>query len=831
MMEQTTLSSVIGSPSASSPDPPSQPAAAAAASSSPPLPIQEDIEKWATHIVGRWWEIFWDPEPSEAASPPYSLVNDDNDHHGKMTNSIGNKYCTLTQDVNQQQQQQQQQQQPIDASPDPANGRQPLQVQLLEQPQYQQLQQRQQEHHQQQQQLQPRHYSIFCNSPSIGLSLSLSNDSQVIVTNVAPQTLNDVSNNYSMIRPRDVLVGVNGKTFHELVGTETVMNYGRGPLHFVVDYLRTVERPMSVMFERGVDNTDANFLASASSTAVTTSSSSTTAAVSAMTTGVENDSENDDNDSDDDKEEADIDWYDAKVLSFSAKSRLFSVQFLGDDKDVIYEMSLLPKLVRPSVRAWTRRALSLINLDEKLVPVGGYADADEGYNGANETIDCGLPPSTELPEDSKQVEILSHMENKEWCISSGSFTKLVEYSQLLEKQQFLATRLSPLVHENDKDEDDGNDVADHEDHPGPLADSNYVEHLCNCMKEIRASCDWMICESAVLDILRKNSMNEKSSTLKESRTDMKEIVASTASDVTTKISREIILHFLVNGSRFLNRLLSLDPDNKVCMSSQSTRKGGGHRGRKKGRIGDAAPSTNHYATRSSGNFDSIFDNMLTRAMLSNETLYSLVNQLLNNASLTNTCNRVWIVRTLTHSLSLVLMKLWTPVTNWISKTEDMINGASGQFYTIEDVESHVQDAEVKGTSLALINLTDGAAKLLAKLNRAQHFEAEILNAIGACTHPVVATNNGLTKNDDCMLTLQRLKDEAMSTTPPSMRAERTMQNINPLGRSLVNYNSGLVLSSPLTRGVINDAITVRSWVLDLSHANSVRERTGFVQVT
>ncbi len=46
-------------------------------------------------------------------------------------------------------------------------------------------------------------------------------------------------------------VGVNGKTFHELVGTETVMNYGRGPLHFVVDYLRMVERPMSVHLLNG----------------------------------------------------------------------------------------------------------------------------------------------------------------------------------------------------------------------------------------------------------------------------------------------------------------------------------------------------------------------------------------------------------------------------------------------------------------------------------------------------------------------------------------------------------------------------------------------------
>ena len=624
-------------------------------------------------------------------------------------------------------------------------------------------------------------------------------------------------------------MGVNGKTFQELVdgndGLDTMMKYPRGPLHFVVDYLKTVQRPMSVMFEQGDG-----------ATAVIAATTTTTAE--------KNNDNKDDTDSDDDDndKEADIDWYDAKVLSFHAQTRIFTVQFLGDDKDVTYEMNLIPKLVRPSVRVWTRRALSLINLDEKLVSVGGYAEDEEEDGGdcggtKEGGIDCGLPPSTDLPEDSKQLEIFSQIGNEEGgvILRSGRrrYRKLMEYSQLLEKQLYLASRLSPLIHEDDEDDDDdSNDVVGQEDHPGPLADSNYVEHLSNCMKEIKASCDWMICESAVLDILRTIS-NDDSSTVPS--TDIKGESVSSTEFTTTKVSREVILQFLVNGSRFLNRLLSLDPDSKVCSSSQSNRKGGSHRGRKKRRIGETAIRTNHYATRSRGNFDSIFDNMLTRALLSNESLYSLVNQLLNNASLTNKFHRVWIIRTLTHGLSTLLMKLWTPVTNWISKSEDMISGASGQFYTIEDIERHAQYAEAKGTSLVLINVADWTTKLAVKINCARHFEVEVTNVLGACTQPVVAADKniigGLTENDDCILTLQRLQNEALCTTSPSMQADRPMQNINPLGRSLVNYNSGMILPSPLTRGVLNDAITVRRWVLDLSHANSIRERASFVQVT
>lgn len=640
-------------------------------------------------------------------------------------------------------------------------------------------------------------------------------------------------------------MGVNGKTFHELVGIDTVMNHGRGPLHFVVDYLKTVERPMSVMFERGDDcNTDASFPALATSTAVAYPTSAPASAT-AMTTEAENDSKkNDDNDSDDDddKEESDIDWYDAKVLSFNAKTRMFTVQFLGDDKDVTYEMALLPKLVRPSVRVWTRRALSLIRLDEKLESGGAYADKERGDGTVVTSIECGLPPSTDLPEDSRQLGILSQMKYKEDGVKSERYRKLVEYSQLLEKQQYLATRLTPLIHEDDEDDDSDNNAAEQVDHPGPLADSNYVEHLCNCMKEIKASCDWIICETAALDILRQISKHEELSTSVISRMDIigENVVSTSSSYVATKISKEVILQFLVNGSRFLNRLLSIDPDCKEGTSFQSTKKGGGHRGKKKRRIGEAAVRSNHYATRSSGNFDSIYDTMLTRALLSNDSLYSLVSQLLNNAALTNKGNRVWIIRSLTHSLSTLLVELWTPVTNWINKSEDMITGASGQFYTIEDVESHVQYAEAKGTNVALINLTEWTTKLVAKLNRARHFEVEILNAIAECIQPVVASDNaasindkcidGNAEKDDCILTLRRLLDEAVCTTSSLMRVDRPMKNINPLGRSLVNYNSGMVLPSSLTRVVLNDAITVRRWMLDLSHANAVRERAGFVQV-
>jgi hypothetical protein len=51
-----------------------------------------------------------------------------------------------------------------------------------------------------------------------------------------------------------------------------------------------------------------------------------------------------------------------------------------------------------------------------------------------------------------------------------------------------------------------------------------------------------------------------------------------------------------------------------------------------------------------------------------------------------------------------------------------------------------------------------------------------------------------------------------------------------LGRRTIDYSTGLTLPSSLNRGVINDAIAVRRWVLDFNRAKTVRERAGFVQV-
>jgi len=164
---------------------------------------------------------------------------------------------------------------------------------------------------------------------------------------------------------------------------------------------------------------------------------------------------------------------------------------------------------------------------------------------------------------------------------------------------------------------------------------------------------------------------------------------------------------------------------------------------------------------------------------------------------------------------------------WTKKSRDMIDGTSKQFYSIAEIETQLESAQKM--ELALVELSEWTDRLAAKLDRARAFEAEAWNAIRACTQPVMM---GAGDEDDCILTLKILKDEASPSSLGNCLATADhpyMINLNPLGRHTRDSSSGLTMPSSLTRGVINDSIVVRRWILDLNQAKVVRERTTFVQ--
>jgi hypothetical protein len=111
-------------------------------------------------------------------------------------------------------------------------------------------------------------------------------------------------------------------------------------------------------------------------------------------------------------------------------------------------------------------------------------------------------------------------------------------------------------------------------------------------------------------------------------------------------------------------------------------------------------------------------------------------------------------------------------------------------------------------------------------------------SVGAGLPPAAGSGEGDGVEDDCLLALKRLQDEA--SPPPTLRGSSStgiakagcfhMQNLNPLGMHTKILSTGLTLPSSLTRAVLSDAMVVRRLVLDLDQAKAVRERTFFVQV-
>ncbi|KAK1748201.1 TFIIS central domain-containing protein [Skeletonema marinoi] len=467
-------------------------------------------------------------------------------------------------------------------------------------------------------------------------------------------------------------------------------------------------------------------------------------------------------DDDDDTGADAIDWYDGKILSYADGN--FVVYFLGDTEDVTYTMPLTPKIVRPSVRAWTKRTLALLSCDVDLTNEGTIP---------REIVDS-LPPSTDIPKD----------ENKLACVGESGdennpYMRLIQYGKLLETQIQLAKQLSPHA-----DDDQSGGTVDGEDEgPGPFANKSYVKHLRNCLGESKKVCDWLSREVDALNVFKRVNGGTQ------------DPLAS------AHVSKDSMQSFLVHGATFLQRILALVPNKVDAVSNEhhSTN------GRKRRRANTNEPSEQQQNS----------DNILP--MVSSDSLDEAMTSILNGSG--EDKQQMLMTSTLNQIVSVLYLDLWQPNQDWIKEAEDMIYGKSTKFYSIEDIESHVQASQ----KLTLFDISSWRIDLEAKLNRARFFEMEAWSAIKACT-ALDESGNTAASSDSCLLALNRLQNELCSTTLAAGE-QSIMRNMNPLGKQSVSANG----THSLTRDDIENAIKTRQWILDLVQAKTSRERASFVQ--
>jgi hypothetical protein len=479
----------------------------------------------------------------------------------------------------------------------------------------------------------------------------------------------------------------------------------------------------------------------------------------------------DENDDDDAGKDA-IDWYDGKILSF--QDGYFVVYFLGDAEDVTYTMPLTPKIVRPSVRAWTKRTLALLCYDIDLTK--------EAIR--NNEIANSLPPSTSFPLDDNEVACALGKNDD----GNNHYLRLLEYSKLLETQLHLAEQLSPHA----DDDQSGGNVDGEDEGPGPFANKSYVKHLCICLEESKKVCDWLTKEVDAVNLFKR--INDGTSC---------NIHDSFA---TAPISTDSIQSFLVNGTTFLQRILALIPIKfDAVPHEQNARNGRKRRRADTHELSEQRQSSEH---------------LLPNISVSPDSLDEAMNSVLHESG--GEKQQLLMTSTLKQIVSVLYLDLWKPHQDWIKEAEDMIYGKSTSFYSFQDIESHIQAAQ----KLTMFDISSWRIDLEAKLNRARFFEMEAWSAIKACTTLDGNGGNTTVLSDSCLLALNRLQNEISSSTLTAGE-QSIMRNMNPLGKQSVSANG----AHSLTREDIENAIKTRQWILDLMQAKTSRERASFVQVS
>lgn len=505
-----------------------------------------------------------------------------------------------------------------------------------------------------------------------------------------------------------------------------------------------------------------------------------------------------------DDEQEPSDWYDGLVVSAEKCNDgkfIFAIKFVGDEQ--IYNMVLERELVRPSARAWVQRTRALI------LP-GGAFDAMKLNLPADTMTMNDVPEVLQLKESLDKDSSFSCTESDANIGKSGSVPKpsvqdFVKVKFLLfqvRAQRYFRTKLATITDHGERGDEDPTEA--------------YVNHLVSCLEQLDQVCTWY----------------NKCYLLHQ------HVVGTGSTKLLPVVDFETVQNSIEIGIEQLISILSIDVSHggakrKPVNISSGTRKTKRRRIHKE----PGFMTTSEVIRHANCNKDNQFILNKEGQCMNDKCVQKFTKKILQS-------DHRWFQKCFCEMLRNISLHLHDPMLKWKNEAEavlgdrtpfvedeseteniskmsskkeeiDSVSTISGDdeddiYYSFEDVESCYQ-AFLHQEVLRNCNFSILIERLKKKLAAIQAFETEAWKLLSSLVQePEVGS---LKASDDILICLKKLKDAAENS-------DQNILNVDPLGLSR---------SSKMNRDVLNDAIAVREWILDLRHCENFRERVSFVQ--
>ena len=538
-------------------------------------------------------------------------------------------------------------------------------------------------------------------------------------------------------------------------------------------------------------------------------------------------------DMEEEEDDDEDDWYAGSIQSFvtfeadkngnEIKSRpVFRVLFVGDEE--IYEMCVEPTILRPCARTWIKRSLALMNGPEKLsmkLPLHQQLPCDTRRLHDEQDL---LKIEQSLKEELEPVHKLS---SKAWgnLIAKGAavpdwneLVRIREMILLIRQQIYLRSWLTCSDHEDIHGRSHSSSLYPDDDQP---PSDVYISFLVDNLQSAARCCSWFYrCYVLLFRIL--NSQGDKGN---------------------PRLTKTTIFKlFAEDGREVLSELLSLDctvtalkRKRKGTSSSSTTNTG----------VSVSTPLKSRRTKRKrtrNGTFefftvDETTGEKCMTAELDDFQSISFVKQMVERLA---DVDQRWFSLSIGRMLRAISIHVILPIINWEQRS---------QFYLGETDALRIQDMDgnhVSDTSLDDVEDDDsfdpenyqpsvrfGDIEALLERSRTDH-------VLSSCDFSSVATAlrkklEGIAAFEkSCWYNIERIPSEEGSHECPdndevlcaihqlietAARKDSSVCNVDPLGEN----------DSSLNLSMLEDAAEYRRYLLDLKHAETVRERTLFIE--